>query len=117
MPKEDPTRAIGQRIKKLREQSEFTQAKLAAEANITPAAISQIEKGERIPSTPILRRMAAALKVSTDYLLGATDETKLKDILQDEKVQNFFRGFQDLSPRDKQTIQQQIEFLKNQSKK
>lgn len=111
------TSITGQRIKEARDRLGYTQAKLASEADITPAAISQIEAGERTPSSPILRRIASVLKVSTDFLLGATDDVALKDLLQDEQVQKFFRGFKDLSAKDKELIQHQIEFLKSQKKK
>lgn len=109
--------SIGLRIKKQRELLGLTQAKLASDAEITPAAISQIEAGDRVPSSPILRKIASVLKVSTDYLLGVTNDTNLKDLLQDEQIQKFFRGYKDLSPKDKETIEQQIEFLKSKNKK
>ena len=115
--KKDPNSAlIAKRIKNAREKIGFNQAKLATEADITPAAISQIEAGDRMPSTPILRRLASALQVSTDYLLGVTDKSELKDVLEDQSVQKFFRGFQDLNESDKQFIQKQIDLLKSQSK-
>lgn len=116
MSKDPGATAIGRRIKEVREKLGLNQAKLALEAEITPAAISQIEAGDRTPSTPILRRLATALKVSTDYLLGTTDKSELKDMLQDPSLQKFFRGFQDLSETDKQYVQKQIDLLKSQSK-
>lgn len=116
MSKNSEAVSIGKRIKEIREKLGLNQAKLALEAEITPAAISQIEAGDRTPSTPILRRLATALQVSTDYLLGATDKPELKDMLQDQSVQKFFRGFQDLNEADKQFIEKQIDFLKSQSK-
>lgn len=116
MGKEQGAVVIGKRIKEVRERLGFNQAKLAAEAEITPAAISQIEAGDRTPSTPILRRLGTALKVSTDYLLGNTEKSELQDMLQDQSVQKFFRGFQDLNDTDKQFIQKQIELLRSQSK-
>ena len=117
MAKEISAASIGQRIKTARDLLGYTQAKLASEAEITPAAISQIEAGDRTPSSPILRRIASVLKVSTDFLLGTTDDIALKDLLQDDQVQKFFRGFKDLSPKDKDLIQHQIEFLKAQKRK
>lgn len=114
MPK-NPKKTIGDRIRSARERLGSNQARLAADAEITPAAISQIESGDRIPSTPILRKLASVLKVSTDYLLGVTDEIELKDLLQDEKVQQFFRGYQGLNPQDQEFIQKQIEILKKQN--
>jgi transcriptional regulator with XRE-family HTH domain len=107
---------IGLRIKEMRERLDYNQAKLASEAKITPAAICQIEAGDRIPSTPILRKLASVLRVSTDYLLGNTDEPELRDLLQDENVQKFFRGFQNLSPNDQEFIQRQIDLIKGQNK-
>lgn len=117
MAKEVSAKAIGNRIKLAREHLNYTQAKLSTEANITPAAISQIESGDRIPSTPVLRKIASVLKVSTDFLLGSTNETKLEDLVQDENVQKFYRGFKDLSSDDQKFIQQQMELLKLKSKK
>lgn len=116
MAKDPSATAIARRIRDAREKLGLNQAKLAAEAEITPAAISQIESGDRTPSTPIVRRLAAALQVSVDYLLGSTDKSELKDMLQDQSVQKFFRGFQDLSATDKQFIEKQIEILRSQSK-
>jgi transcriptional regulator with XRE-family HTH domain len=114
--KDSNTSGVGRRIKEAREKLGFNQARLATEAEITPAAISQIEAGDRTPSTPILRRLATALQVSTDYLLGSSDKSELKDMLQDQSVQKFFRGFQDLNGTDKQFIQKQIDLLRSQSK-
>lgn len=108
---------IGLRIKKTREKLGFTQLKLALSAEITPAAISQIEAGLRIPSTPVVIKIASSLKVSTDFLFGVTDEPILKDLLQNKELQKFFQGFKDLSPKDKGIIHSQIEFLKSQKKK
>ncbi len=116
MAKDPSALVIGKRIKETREKIGYNQAKLALEADITPAAISQIESGDRTPSTPILRRLATALQVSADYLLGATDKSELKDMLQDQSVQKFFRGFQELSESDKQFVQKQVDLLKSQSK-
>ena len=56
------------------------------------------------------------MKVSTDFLLGSTEKSELEDILQDQSIQKFFRGFQDLNESDKEFIQKQINLLKSQSK-
>lgn len=105
-------KAVGARVKAARERLGYNQARLSTEASITPAAISQIESGDRVPSTPVLRKLASVLKVSTDFLLGASDDAELKDIIEDETIQKFYRGFKDLSTDDQKFIQQQIELLK-----
>jgi len=109
--------SVAGRIKEARERLGYNQARLAAEAEITPAAISQIEAGERTPSTPILRKLASVLKVSTDFLLGATNKVELEDLLQDQNVQKMFRGFKELNPKDQELIEAQIEFLKSKNSK
>lgn len=117
--KTNSDKKIGRRVTALREQRGLTQAELSRQSSITPAAISQIESGDRVPSTPILRRLCSVLGVSMDYLTGASEEVKIEDLLVDEKVQKFFRGYQSLSAADQKLIEQQVEFLKsrNQSKK
>lgn len=116
MSKDSGAAAIGRRIKETREKLGLNQAKLAVEASITPAAISQIESGDRTPSTPILRRLAIALQVSADFLLGSAEKSELKDLLHDQSVQKFFRGFQELNDADRQYIQRQVDLLKGQTK-
>lgn len=115
MVRSQKDKAAAKRIRAVREQKGLTQAQLAAQATITPAAICQIEAGDRMPSTPILRRIASVLNVSMDYLLGSTDKVEIEDILSDEKVQKFFRGFQSLNAQDQRLIEQQIEFLKSKN--
>ena len=113
MTKSAKDKVASKRIRSVREQKGLTQAQLAAQASITPAAICQIEGGDRVPSTPILRRIASVLNVSIDYLLGASDEVKIQDLLEDEGEQKCFRGYQTLSAQDQRLIQRQIEFLKS----
>lgn len=117
MDKDEMAQLVAARIKSTRELKGFNQARLAAEANITPAAISQIESGERTPSTPVLRKIASVLKVSSDYLLGDSDQSEINDLLQDEKTLTFFRDFKNLSPDDQTQMKQMAEFLKSKQKK
>lgn len=119
MGKASKDKNVAKKIRSVREQKGLTQAQLAAQSEVTPAAICQIEAGDRTPSTPILRRIASVLNVSIDYLLGAADEVDIKDLIHDENVRKLFRGYQSLSANDQKLIEQQIEFLKsrNDSKK
>ncbi|KUO40381.1 MAG: hypothetical protein AVW05_03705 [Hadesarchaea archaeon DG-33] len=106
-------KALKNRIIEARERKGINQAKLAQEAGITPAAISQIENGHRVPTIPVLHRIATVLGVSMDYLSGKTDESEVQDLLQHENAKAFFRGFQSLDSEDQETISKLIEFLKN----
>ena len=61
------------RLKKAREQQKLTQGELAVKARLQTSAISHFETGTRKPSFDNLRRLADALDVTTDYLLGRVD--------------------------------------------
>lgn len=115
MPKIFDKEALKRRIGEARNRKGINQAELAELAGVTPAAISQIEKGLRVPTIPVLHRIANVLGVSLDYLSGKTDKIELEDLLQQDEVKEFFRGFQSLDPHDQQTILKNIEFLKSKS--
>jgi len=105
------------RITEKRNALGMTQARLAEAAGITPAAISQIEKGARVPTTPVLRKIANVLGVSMDYLAGQTAESEVNDLFHDKETLTLFRGLQSLHPDDKKTISELTESLKARRKK
>jgi len=55
---------------------DYTQVDLAKQAEIDQAQISNYEAGRREPNIENLRRIAQALDITADYLLGLTDETR-----------------------------------------
>jgi len=114
MPAAFDREILRKRITETRERHGLNQAELAEKAGVTPAAISQIEKGTRVPTIPVLHRIANVLGVSLDYLIGKTDSSQLQDLLQNDDFVAFFRGFESLGPEDKKTIKKHIDFLKSQ---
>jgi transcriptional regulator with XRE-family HTH domain len=77
---------IGERLKRLRLEQGFSQRELAA-PGVSYAYISRIEAGTRQPSVKALRRLAAKLGVSADYLetgsaldASAVRELRLSDL-------------------------------------
>lgn len=81
----------------------LSQADLAARTGLQPAAISHFETGARRPSFDNLQRLAAALDVSTDYLLGRADSPEAV-----ASTDPAFKDYQKLSEHDRQTIQDLI---------
>ena len=65
---------IAERITKARKELGLNQKELAKKANLTEANLSRYENGVREPKSAVLARLADALEVSTDYLVGLTDE-------------------------------------------
>lgn len=60
---------FGQEVKAIREFLGLSQVELARKAQITPAALSQLEKGSREPAIGSILRLSDALNVTTDRLL------------------------------------------------
>ena len=66
------------RLVEARENVRWSQADLAKMTGLQPAAVSHFETGQRLPSVPNLVRLANALQVSTDWLLGWDDSRPLR---------------------------------------
>lgn len=67
---------LSNRVLKLRQQKEWSQAKLAQEAKVPQSTISEVEQAQRIPRGDTLSQIAAALGTTTSYLLGEVEEAK-----------------------------------------
>ena len=64
------------RIRDLREDHDLTQKKLADELNCSQQVYSNYEPGQRDIPTDILIKLALYYNVSTDYILGLTQNPK-----------------------------------------
>lgn len=115
--KEAIQKYVGERIKKRREELGYSQTKVAELTGVTPAAISQFESGTKLPSIQVLTKLANALRVTTEYLLGKKEDLDIEDVLQDESVRTLFRDFKGLHPEDKELISRVIKSLKSEREK
>lgn len=68
---------FGNKLKELRNQNKMTQQQLAAQIGVSKSVISYYELQERIPSPEILLKLASVFHVSTDYLLGISNDKVL----------------------------------------
>lgn len=64
---------LGSRIVELRKEKSFSREKLGKMIGTSGAIIGRYERNERTPSVEIARKMALALDVSLDYLVGNTE--------------------------------------------
>lgn len=108
----DP-KIIANRIKTKRVELGLSQKNLAERVGVTPPAINRFEKGEKSPSVDTLLKLAKALGVSTDFLLGAESG---EDIFIDKDVSEAFKDFKALSLGHRQMVLANIKFLKSQDK-
>lgn len=62
-----------ERIKQLRIEEGITQTQLANELNMSQSSIAYWEAGKKVPNANAIIALAQYFGVTTDYLLGITD--------------------------------------------
>ena len=65
---------LGKRLKELRNEKGLTQKEVAEKLGLHSVTYLHYEKDEREPPLKVLAELATFFEVSTDYLLGLTDE-------------------------------------------
>ena len=65
-----------ERLLLARRRAGMSQGELAKRTVMYASDISKMERGRMLPTAPRLRRLAEALGVSADYLLGLQDEAQ-----------------------------------------
>lgn len=105
----DPSDIFKERLKAARDLREMKQNELAEKARLPPSSIAHFESGNRKPSFDNLRRLATALEVTTDYLLGRVDDPGLA-----EAGDPLYRDIGKLAGRDREIAK---DFLKMLAKK
>lgn len=65
------------RLREARKLRGYSQEELAAKADMPATTIAHFETGTRKPSFELLRRLAVALEITTDFLLGRVDSPEL----------------------------------------
>lgn len=67
---------LAERLYILRKERDLTQEEAGGEMGISLNSYRRYEKNEREPTAPVLVQMADFYDVTTDYLLGRSDERK-----------------------------------------
>ena len=107
-----PSEIFRQRLKTAREQLRgWNQSELASKAGLPPSSIAHFETGTRKPSFDTLRKLANALEVTTDYLLGRVDDPGLA-----EAGDPLYRDIGKLTGRDREIAKDFLEMLANKAK-
>jgi len=89
---------FNERLRRAREAKKLSQLDLANKTGLQPAAISHFETGQRSPSFENLRKLADALSLSIDYLLGRIDEEQHgQGLAAAPRAQKLFRNAEKLS--------------------
>lgn len=116
----------GARLKKLRTEKKLTQTELGKIINVTKVSISGYENGNRAPDTDTLKKIADYFEVSTDYLLGRTDnmesisednnELPLQAFANDPDLQTWYKELPKSNEEDVRKLRTIWEMIQNNSK-
>lgn len=115
MISQKPSEIFQIRLRTAREElRKWSQSKLAEKAKLPPSSIAHFETGTRKPSFDTLRRLANALEVSTDYLLGRVELPGMA-----EAGDPLYRDVGKLTGHDREIAKDFLQMLaaKNQAKK
>jgi len=106
-----PSDRFQERLRSARELRKWNQSELAEKANMPPSSIAHFESGSRKPSFDTLRRLANALAVTTDYLLGRVDDPTLA-----QSADPLFRDVSKLTGNDRELAKDFLKMLADRNK-
>ncbi|MDE0678800.1 MAG: helix-turn-helix transcriptional regulator [Gammaproteobacteria bacterium] len=108
-----PIKAFAGRLRNARAARHLSQSDLAKRAKLQASAVSHFETGTRKPSFDNLKRLADALRVTTDYLLGRTDLMEASTATADQ----LHRHYSGLSAEYQEVAEDFIEMLAEKAEK
>lgn len=106
-----PSDLFQERLRAARELRKWSQGELADRASMPPSSIAHFESGSRKPSFDTLRRLANALEVMTDYLLGRVDDPSLA-----QAADPLFRDVSKLTGKDRELAKDFLKMLAERNK-
>ena len=91
--------SFGKRITEVRKEKEMSQDQLARILQTTTTTIGRYERDEVKPSIDVATKLADALNVSLDYLVGRSENS-----LKDKKMIERINSIVSLDEKDKESI-------------
>lgn len=110
---------LSDHLRQIRERKGWTQNHLAEVSGVTQPSIWRLEKGLILnPKSGLLRKLAAALEVSMDYLITEDESPSFDEILRHDEVgQAVFRGYESLDDQGKEQLKSFVQWLTDEGKK
>lgn len=115
--------ALGDKIKKLRQRENIQQNDFAKKIGVSNVVLSRYESGERKPDYEVLQKIASYFDVSTDYLLGQSDnprmtaEEEFQAFANDPELGRWYRELPESNEEDLQKLRQMWEIIKSDKKR
>jgi transcriptional regulator with XRE-family HTH domain len=108
--------SLGQRIARLRKEKGYTQVELAQKMGIVRVLVSDYERERIRPHYEMIIRLALALDVTTDELLGLS-QSKSSSSSPNLKIVRRFKKIEALPPAEQKILLRTIDtFLKGASR-
>ncbi|MCY8504537.1 helix-turn-helix domain-containing protein [Bacillus atrophaeus] len=108
---------FGDRLKKLREKTGWTQTFVAEKIGVKNNTLSSYESAKRQPDYETTKKLADLYKVSTDYILtGNVPNNPSNDFLNDPDLQIAFKDASDFSEEARKQAIDFIKYLKEKEK-
>jgi len=95
---------IGQKIKKLRKEKDWTQKELGKRTGIDYRNITKYETGAIKLSVKVLKRFADAFEISVDELIHDANEIRPELLIQDKELLRQFQEVEKLEEAEKQAV-------------
>jgi transcriptional regulator with XRE-family HTH domain len=103
---------ISDKIKRLRQDKNWSQDQLAQKIDVGRRFISAYETGKSLPSATTLQKLAEVFGVSIDYLLSDEQTKNLASVpITDKTLLEYFEEIQRMSPSDQQAIKTLLEAM------
>ena len=104
---------ISDKIKRLRQNKNWSQVQLAEKIDVNRRFISAYETGKSMPSAAKLQKLAEVFGVSTDYLLSDNEQSRnLASVpITDKTLLEYFEEVQRMSDADQQAVKILLEGL------
>lgn len=94
------SKTVAERLTELRDKMGYTQKEIAITLKVSGPTVSQWESGIKVPKNKNLERLADLYGVSTDYLMGRTEETNLVPPFDSGTALHTARLANNMTPQD-----------------
>ena len=106
---------FGTRLFRARKARSLTQTELGKKIGVTKRVIAFYEGDNAGPSIDLLKKIAAALNVTTSYLVGESPQKIIKDDIR-PSLKKHIEKLQKLPPKDQKSIITMIDALELKNK-
>ena len=102
---------FGERLSVCIKNAGYTQKQLAEKIGITPVRLNYWVKDKRQPDIPWIKKLASALNVSSDYLIGNAEQNKggaLEALVEERNLsasdRSLIEGILNLTPEQREAL-------------